>query len=104
MLFDGTLIDIVAEAGVVGADAISVGTKFDLKRTGGLTVFGGESFRSIAVAGRTGGGGAGEGPDGGRDPKPPAVLGEAVCARRGGGGAVGFAPAVLLTHRLSSLS
>jgi hypothetical protein len=43
----------VGVAGVVGADAASVGTKFERTRIGGF--FGGPSVRSMAVAGRIGG-------------------------------------------------
>lgn len=42
-----------AEAGVVGADTTSLGTRFERTRIGGF--LGGPSVRSIAVAGRAGG-------------------------------------------------
>lgn len=50
----------IAAGGVGGADA-SFGTRLDLGRIGG-GFFGGESLKSIAVAGRMGGVIPGEGP------------------------------------------
>lgn len=72
--------DIVLEAGVVGADAVSGGTRLERIRIGGFL---GGSLKSTVVAGRAGGGGAGDKPD----ILAPAVPGEAVCALGGGGGA-----------------
>lgn len=43
----------VAENGVVGAEAVSLGTRFERTRMGGF--LGGPSVKSIAVAGRPGG-------------------------------------------------
>ena len=70
-------------AGVVGADAVSGGTRFERIRIGGFL---GGSLRSTAVAGLAGGGGAGERPD-----ILAAAPGEAVCALGGGGGGEGLA-------------
>ena len=75
--------DIVLAAGVVGADAVSGGTRFERIRIGGFL---GGSLRSTAVAGLAGGGGAGERPD-----ILAAAPGEAVCALGGGGGGEGLA-------------
>lgn len=77
--------DIVDAAGVVGAEAVSTGTRFERTRIGGF--FGG-SLRSIAVAGLAGGGGPGEGPCWTLE---LAVPGDVVCDRGGGGGGDGFA-------------
>ena len=52
-----------------------------------MRILGGEFVKSIAVAGRTGGVRATGGPVGSL---AAAVLGEAVCARGGGGGAAGL--------------
>ena len=72
-----------AEAGVAGADADSSGTKFDRTRMGGF--LGGPSVRSIAVAGRAGGG-PGEGKLGAPVAFGNEVAGDAVWALGGGGG------------------
>lgn len=78
----------LAVAGLAGTDCDSDGTKLDRTRIGGL---GGESVRSMAVAGRTGGVRAIGGPVGSL---AVAVPGDAVCARDGGGGgAAGFSSA-----------
>lgn len=69
-----------ALAGVFGADAISLGTRLERTRIGGF--FTGPSVRSMAVAGRAGGG-PGEGGGWDLTIEDP---GEAVCARGGGGG------------------
>lgn len=74
------------EDGVLGMGGASEGTKFERTRVGGL--FGGPSVRSIAVAGRAGGG-PGDGKVGARALDIP---GDAVCALLGGaGGAAGLA-------------
>ena len=76
-----------AEPGVVGADDPSGGARFERIRIGGFLE--GPSVKSIAVAGRAGGGCIGEG---GGGPLAEAIPGDAVCARAGGGGGgVGFA-------------
>ena len=68
--------------GLEGTGGASDGTRLERGR-----IFGGESVRSIAVAGRAGGVRAMGGPVGSL---AAAVPGEAVWARGGGGAAAGF--------------
>jgi len=88
-------------AGVVGADSVPVGMRFDRIRGVGPR-FGGAN-ESTAEPGRLGGGGGPIGEEGVID-----RLDAADCGREGGGGGTAgladSAPAFLLTHFLSSLS
>ena len=79
----------IGEGGAEGWSAASLGTRLERTRVGGLR--GGSEVKSIApaVAGRAGGGPAVRG-DGGGGPAPNDLPGDAVCARGGGGGGVGF--------------
>lgn len=83
---DNGVLGGTALAGVLGAEAISLGTRLERTRMGGFLR--GPSVRSTAVAGRAGGGGAGEGGVCDLKAEDP---GEAVCARGGGGGGEGAA-------------
>lgn len=69
---------------MLGAEATSLGTKFERTLIGGF--LGGPSVRSMAVEG-LGGGTPGEAIGG----RPEAEAGDAVCARGGGSGAEGAA-------------